>query len=152
MGPLLDHKRDHLKPEVVWNIEKGRALTMADIARAERLRAKVFEKVSGVLADYDLIACPAAIVPPFPVEQRWVKEVNGVRFDTYVDWLAITYAITLTSCPALSLPAGRTANGLPVGVQLVGQPRGEAALLGQAALLEEMLGERERVPMAPVNG
>ncbi|EKV32340.1 Amidase [Caenispirillum salinarum AK4] len=152
MGPLLDHKRDQLKPEVVWNIEKGRALTMADIARAERLRAKVFEKVAGVLADFDLLACPTAIVPPFPVEQRWVEEVNGVRFDNYVDWLAITFAITLTSCPALSLPAGRTAAGLPVGVQLVGRPRGEAALLGQAALLEGVLGERGRVPVEPVGG
>lgn len=152
MGPLLDHRREHLKPEVVWNIEKGRALTMADIARAERLRARVFEKVSDVLTGFDLLACPTAIVPPFPVEQRWVDEVNGVTFDNYVDWLAITFAITLTSCPALSLPAGRTVTGLPVGLQLIGRPRGEAALLGQAALLEAMLDKRCRLPVTPVSG
>lgn len=149
MGPLLEHRREALKPEVVWNIEKGLALTMTDIARAERLRTKVFEKVAGVLSDYDLLACPTAIVPPFPVEQRWVEEVNGVRFDNYIDWLAITYAITLTTCPALSLPAGRTKAGLPVGLQLVGRPRGEADLLARAALLETMLDEGARVPIDP---
>lgn len=149
MAPLLEHRRAALKPEVVWNIEKGLALTAAEIARAQRQRARLFGKVAAVLADHDVLACPAAIVPPFPVEQRWVEQVGETRFDTYVDWLAITFAITLTSCPALSLPAGLTAAGLPVGLQLVGRPRGEAALLSHAALLEGMLGGPRLVPLDP---
>lgn len=149
MTPLLEHRREALKPEVIWNIEKGLALTAADIARARRQRAKLFEAVAALFQTHDVLACPAAIVPPFPVEQRWVEAVGDVRFETYVDWLAVTFAITLTSCPALSLPAGLTTAGLPVGLQLVGKPRGEAALLSQAALLEGMMDAGARVPIDP---
>ena len=95
------------------------------------------------LSSYDFCFCPTAIVPPFPVEQRFLAELNGHRFPSYIDWVAITYAITLTGCPALSLPCGFTAAGLPVGLQIVGQPRGEAKLLAAAAMLEATIGSRQ---------
>ena len=69
---------------------------------------------------YDLLLTPATIVPPFPIENRYVAECAGKKFDNYVEWLGIVYAITLACCPALSLPCGFTASGLPVGVQVVG--------------------------------
>jgi amidase len=75
--------------------------------------------------------------------------MSGQRFDKYVDWLAMSYAVTLTGCPALSLPCGFTRSGLPVGLQLVGRPRGEAGLLAAAALLEEQIGLARRVPIDP---
>jgi len=89
------------------------------------------------------------IVPPFDVEERYLTEVAGHRFDNYVDWLGMTYAVTLTECPALSMPCGFTRSGLPVGLQLVGRPRGEAALLGAAALLEAALALRPTTPIDP---
>ena len=98
---------------------------------------------------YDLLLCPAAIVPPFPVETRYLAELNGHRFPSYIDWVTIAYAITLTACPALSLPCGFTAAGLPVGLQMVGQPRGEAELLAAAAMLEDALGLAGSVPIDP---
>ena len=86
--------------------------------------------------------CPAAIVPPFPVEQRYLAELNGHRFPSYIDWVTIAYAITLTGCPALSLPCGFTAAGLPVGLQMVGPPRGEAQAAGRGRHARGRAGAR----------
>ncbi len=133
-------KRDLLKPDIVWNIERGLALTGADVARATRLRTALVERMAAFLGDYDLLLCPTTIVPPFPVEDRTVTRCNGVEFETYIDWLAIVYAITLTGAPALSLPCGFTADGLPVGLQMIAPVRGEKRLLAAAAALEAELG------------
>lgn len=148
-GDKLRLNRDKLKPEVIWNIEKGLALTPEEVARAIRARAVLADRVAAFFRDYDLLLCPAAIVPPFPVEQRYVSEVEGHRFDNYVDWLGITYAVTLTGCPALSLPCGFTQDGRPIGLQLVGRPRGEAALLAAAALFEAASGLADLLPIDP---
>jgi len=139
LSPLLDAHRDKLKPEVIWNIEKGLALTSAEIGRAERARGQMLTRTAAFFETYDLLLCPATIVPPFPVEDRYVERCNGVEFETYIDWLAIVYAITNVSLPALSLPCGFTKDGLPVGLQVVGEPRGEAGLLAAAGVLEDDL-------------
>lgn len=95
------------------------------------------------------LLCPATITPPFPIEQRYLAECNGTKFDNYVQWLGIVYAITLTGCPALSLPCGFTSTGLPVGLQIVGPPRGEASLLAGARVLEDILGLQTITPIDP---
>jgi len=141
--------RDKLKPDVIWNIERGLALTADDIARAELARGALYHRVVAFFRRYDLLLCPAACVPPFDVKTRWIKELNGVAFDNYVEWIRITYAVTLTSSPALSLPCGFTRDGRPVGLQMVGRPRGEADLLGAAAALEEILDLAKLVPIDP---
>ncbi len=144
---LLRKHRDQLKPEVVWNIQKGLELKAEQAGWARRARGRLFYRTAQFFQKYDLLLTPAAIVPPFDVENRYVTEVAGRRFDTYIDWLLIASAITLTSCPALSLPCGFTSEGLPVGLQVVGKPRGEAALLAAAARLEETLGLANQVPL-----
>ena len=149
MAPLLESDRDKLKPEVIWNIEKGLALTADDIGGAERARGALYQRVAAFFETYDLLLCPAAIVPPFDVELRYIEEVEGRRFDNYIEWVGIAFAITLTSCPALSAPAGLTADGLPVGLQIVGPPRGEAQILAAAALLEQATGLAGRLPIDP---
>lgn len=149
-APLLDNHRDQLKPEMVWQIEKGMAFSAGDVGRASIARTKLYERVLNWFGDYDLLALPAAIVPPFDVDIRYVEQVGDHRFDNYVDWIYITYAITLTGCPAISVPAGFTASGLPVGIQLVGRPFGEAELLSYAARLEEILGLEQRTPIDPM--
>jgi amidase len=141
--------RGKLKPDVIWNIERGLALTAGDIARAELARGALYHRVVEFFRSYDLLLCPAACVPPFDVGTRWLKELNGVTFDNYVEWIRITYAITLTSCPALSLPSGFTRDGRPVGLQMVGRPRGEADLLSAAAALEEILDIAKLTPIDP---
>jgi amidase len=146
-----DH-RDRLKPDVIWNIEKGLTLSAEAIASAEIARAELLARCWRFFERYDLLCCPAAIVPPFPVEQRYVEAVEGHRFDNYVEWLAICSAITLTGLPAISVPCGATAEGLPVGLQLIGPPHGEARLLGMARRFEEATGLLGATPIDPRGG
>ncbi len=146
---LLRSKRDMLKPEVIWNIEEGLKLTVEQITRAEAQRVAMTNRTLEFFRTYDLLLAPATIVAPFPVENRYVAECAGKKFDNYVEWLGIVYAITLVCCPALSLPCGFTASGLPVGLQMVAAPRGEAQLLAGAKLLEDVLGVRGTTPIDP---
>jgi len=146
---LYETRRDLLKPDVIWNIERGLALRAEDIARADLARGALYHRVAAFFRTYDLLLCPAACVPPFDIKTRWLRELNGVTFDNYVEWIRITYAVTLTSSPALSLPCGFTRDGRPVGLQMIGRPRGEADLLAAAAALEEMLDIAKLVPIDP---
>jgi len=146
---LLRKHRDLLKPEVIWNIEEGLKLNVEQVARAEAQRVALAARAEEFFKTYDLLLAPATIVPPFPVQNRYVAECAGKRFDNYVEWLGIVYAITLACCPALSLPCGFTARGLPVGLQMVGPSRGEAKLLAGAKVLEDILGLRGTTPIDP---
>jgi amidase len=146
---LLRSKRDQLKPEVIWNIEEGLKLTVEQLERAEAQRVAMTARTLEFFKTYDLLLTPSTIVAPFPVENRYVAECAGKKFDNYVEWLGIVYAITLVCCPALSLPCGFTATGLPVGLQIVAAPRGEAELLAGAKTLEDILGLRGTTPIDP---
>ena len=148
VGHLRNH-RELLKPDVVWNIEQGLALTGEEIADADAVRLRIIGEAVRFFERYDLLLCPTAIVPPFDVEVRYVEEVAGHRFDNYFHWLAITFAITLTTCPAANAPAGLTEDGLPVGLQIVGPPRGEAAVLAAAHELDRLTGFSARLPVTP---
>ena len=148
-APLLDAERERLKPEVVWNIERGLALTADEIGWAERERGLIQARTAAYFKEHDLLLSPATIVPPFDVELRYLESLGDYRFPTYIDWVAIAYAISLTGCPALSLPCGFTQNGLPVGLQIVAPPKAEARLLAAARALEAMLGIRDSVPITP---
>jgi amidase len=147
-GLLRDH-RDQLKPEVIWNIEKGLALSVADIAKAESARTALMERVASFFQTYDCLLCPATITPPFPVGERYLKQCNGVTFKTYVDWLLIVGVATMAGCPALSLPCGFTQSGLPVGLQMIAPSNGDASLLTSAYHLESVLGLDTVTPIKP---
>ena len=149
MKPLLEAHRDKLKPEVIWNIEKGLALTADDIVKADHQRAAMFQRTLDFFDSYDLLLCPATIVAPYPVEQRYVAECDGHTFETYIDWLAIVYAITNVCSPALSIPAGFTGEELPVGIQIVGRPNCDGEVLAGGRMLEEILGLKGKVPIDP---
>ncbi len=153
---LLRTKRDQLKPEVIWNIEEGLKLTVEKIERAEAQRVAMTARTLAFFEKYDLLLSPATIVAPYPIENRYVAECDGKKFDNYVEWLGIVYAITLVCCPALSMPCGFTASGLPVGLQMVAPPRGEAQLLSGARAMEDILGiarlDADRSASAEMNG
>ena len=146
---LLDTNKDLLKPEVVWNIERAAEITVDDFARVELARARYLNRAVTFFEEYDLLLSPATVVPPYPVEQRFVAELGDHKFSNYVEWLSIAYAITITGHPALSVPAGFTKDGLPVGLQIVGGPRGEAKLLSAANLYEEISDLKNLVPIIP---
>jgi amidase len=149
---LLREHRALLKPEVIWNIEKGLKLSIEEIERAEAERLAMTRRTLKFFETYDLLLTPATIVAPFPIEERYVAECAGKKFDNYVEWLAIAYAITLVCCPALSLPCGFTRENLPVGLQIVGPPRSEGRVLAGAKALEDILGLKTRTPIDPRSG
>ena len=149
---VLAGHRDKLKPEVVWNIEEGLKLTAADLAVAEAARNDVRAGMVDFIARHGVLITPTAPVAPYPVEQRYVDEIDGERLATYLDWLVLGFSITVTGCPAISIPCGFTADGLPVGLQLVGAPYGEADLLRTAAWCETVLGAALGAPIDPRPG
>jgi amidase len=133
----LGQWREAMQENLVKNIDQGLALTPSQIGRAERLRTELWERVRVFQERYDLILTPTAAVPPFPVEWRsGPKEINGQPMPSYVDWAMLTYAFTVVGLPAISVPAGFTKAGLPIGLQIVGRWRDEAGVLRAAAAFE----------------
>ncbi len=145
-----EKNRDKLKPEVIWNIEQGKKLTADEIGQAQRTQARIFNSLARFFDEYDLLVCPCAIVPPFDVDMRYVESIGSHVFDTYFEWIAITFVITLTGCPTLALPAGFTADGLPVGIQLVAPPNAEHSLLSAGYLLEQETTIPKLLPIDPI--
>lgn len=148
-GELLDTNRDRIAPEIVWNIEKGQNVTADQILAAERSRARVFANMVKFFETHDILACPTVSVPPYPVEQRFPTRIGDQELTTYIDWMYLTFVITLTGCPAISVPCGFTKDGLPVGLQLIGKPKGDFDLISAAALLEASLGLADQLPILP---
>lgn len=151
-APLLEEHRDQLKPEMVWNIEKGMQMTVGDMGKAWVAQGALYQRLTAWFEEYDLLALPTAIVPPFDVDRRYLDRLGDHVFDNYIDWVYVAYVATLTSSPAISVPCGFTATGLPVGLQLIGKPRGEAELLSFAATLEQLLALGKLTPLDPRPG
>ena len=139
-GSLLESKRAQMKDTVVWNIEEGVRLTGPQIGRAERNRTELYHRARRFMERYAFLAAPVAQVLPFDVSQPWVTEINGQRMHTYVDWMRSCYFITVTGLPAVSVPSGFSAEGLPIGLQLVGQHQDDFGLLQLAHAFEERTG------------
>ncbi|MDP1535634.1 MAG: amidase [Burkholderiales bacterium] len=149
IAPLLAQYRNVLKPEVVENAEFGLDLKLTDIVAAEIAQGEIIRRAAAFFEQYDALICPAALCPPFAVTWRYPESWEGVAFDGYMGWLALTCAITMTACPVLAIPGGFTAGGLPLGLQVIGKPRGEAALFAHAAWLESLLGLARLTPINP---
>ena len=124
--------RAALKPEAIWEIERGRALSAEEILEASALRSDWLRRALELFETHDALALPTAQVWPFPVDQTWPREVAGETMDTYHRWMEVVVPASLAGLPALAMPAGFGPGGLPMGVQLIGRPGGEAELLGLA--------------------
>ena len=149
MGPLLEEHRDRIAPEIVGNVERGFEVIPQTLFEAKRIRWQLYQKMIDFFETHDYLICPAASIPPFPIEQRYVTEIDGQPCKTYIDWFSITFALTMTSCPVLSLPCEFTEKGLSVGLQIVARPRGEAELLRDGFRLEEIFGMAVKLPINP---
>jgi amidase len=134
------------KDTVVWNVEEGLALDAERIARARATRTEIVNRMAAFLDDYDALALPASLVPPFPVEVEWPREIDGTAMTTYLDWMRACTRISVTGHPAISIPFAFTPEGLPVGLQLVGRYGDEAGLLRLAAAIEAAIGASARRP------
>jgi amidase len=136
-GELLKDNRPLLKDTVVWNIEEGLKLTGPQIGRAERKRTELYHRVRRFTETYEFLVLPVSQVPPFDVTEPFVKEINGAKMETYIDWMKSCYYITVTGLPAISVPCGFTRDGLPIGIQIVGRHQHDFDVLQAAHAFEK---------------
>ena len=134
---LLRTQRDRIKDTVIWNIEAGARLSGPDIARAERQRTALYQRMREFMETYEFLICPVSQAPPFDVTQPYLTAINGVPMETYIDWMRSCYYISVTGHPAISVPCGFTPEGLPVGVQIVGRHQDELGVLQLAYAFEQ---------------
>ncbi len=137
---LLKTYRQQMKDTVIWNIEEGAKLTGAQLGRAEKKRTEIYHRVRQFLERYEFLILPVSQVPPFDVKQRYITEINGVKMNTYLDWMRSCYFISITGLPAISVPCGFTPEGLPIGVQIVGRHHDELGVLQLAYAFEQATG------------
>jgi amidase len=149
---MLVAHRDLIKPDIVWNTEEGLKASPSRIAWAERERAAFYRKVAGFFETYDVLVTPGASTPAFDVNRRMPETIDGRKLEHYLGASLITAIPTLMGVPSIAVPCGFDRFGRPVGVQIVGRPRGEAALLQAAALFEAATGLADQVPIAPRAG
>lgn len=150
LGRSLDRAvpdwRAHAKDTAVWNIELGLALSAEEMLRSEVERTRIYRRIARFFDDFDAFCIPAAQVPPFDASLDWVHEIDGITMPTYLDWMRVCCMISITGLPCISVPAGFTEDGLPVGVQIVGRPQGDRALLELAMAFEGGCPLHERHP------
>ena len=145
-GPLLSHQRALMKPELVEEIEAGAALRGSDVAAAMLRHGQLLERVRRFFDHHAVLLCAVNQVPPFDASLTWPSSIEGVPMEHYVAWMRSAYWISATFGPALSVPAGFTADGLPVGLQIVGRFRDDWTVLQIGHAFEQATGVGSRRP------
>jgi amidase len=146
LGALLEKHRDEMKPEAVWQIEFGNKLSGSNVAKAMTRQGELMERMRRFQEKYEFFICAVNQIPPFDATIDWPREIEGVKMDSYLDWMKSAYWITPTFCPAISVPAGFTDDGLPVGIQIVGRYRDDFGVLQIARAFEQATGFGRRRP------
>jgi Asp-tRNA(Asn)/Glu-tRNA(Gln) amidotransferase A subunit family amidase len=136
--------RDMLGPNIVANVEQGLKMSLADVARGHAMQTRIYRAFQDFFKDVDILICPTVSVPPFPLEQLYVKEIDGVELPTYFTWLAPTYALTLTGHPCVSIPCGLEPTGTPFALQICGPARSDKFVLDVAHAIERHLARDKR--------
>lgn len=144
---LVREHRDEIKDAVVWNTELGLALTVDDLLSADEARCRLASAVESYFTTHDLLVLTSAQVAPFDARLEFPREAGGMRLENYLEWMRASTIISATGCPAVSVPAGFTPDGLPVGVQLVAAPGRDVDLLLAAQAFEELTGHHRRRPV-----
>jgi amidase len=148
----IQQHRDKIKPDIIWNTELGLKQSASRLAWAERERAALFRRMAEFFQTYDLLVTPSAPTGAFDVNLRAPTTINGKKLDNYMGGSTLNSAITVTGSPAIAVPCGFDQYGRPIGLQLVGKPRGEATLLQAAALYEQLVGLHKQLPIDPKAG
>jgi amidase len=146
LGPLLREHRNQMKPEAIWQIEAGSRVSATDLASAMIRHGELLERMRQFQSKYEFLLCAVNQVSPFEASLDWPKEIEGVKMENYVAWMKSAYWITTTFCPAISVPAGFTPEGLPVGIQIVGRHRDDFGVLQIAYAFEQATRIGEKRP------
>lgn len=143
MREAYEKNPDSLGPNPRANYEMGAAMSLKDSAWAQTEQTRILKRFQEVYADYDLVLSPTTPVSPFPWTSLYADTINGEKQENYYRWLALTYVITLTTHPALSLPCGLDHHGMPFGLQVVGPFRGDHEVLGASYAMEQAFSRIE---------
>jgi amidase len=135
MAPRMD-RAGQFGVNVATNVRAGFEVTMRELAAAEQERGRIWRRFQDLFTRFDHLITPCMAVAPFPVEQNYPDAIAGKKMQSYVDWIAPTFVLSLTALPVASVPCGLDAQGLPVGLQIVGRPAGEEAVLALAAAVQ----------------
>jgi amidase len=150
--PLLEKYRDRIKPDVIWNVERGQKQPASRLAWAERERAALYRRMLAFFEKYDLLVSPCAATPAFDVNLRHPETIDGQKQAHYMSASMINSNITLTGRPSVAVPCGFDRSGRPIGLQLTGRPRDEAGVLQAAVLFEQLTGLARLLPIEPRAG
>lgn len=146
LGPLLKDHRQQMKPEAIWQIEAGSKLSGSDVAKAMAQHGELMQRMRLFQEEHEFLVCAVNQLPPFDVNIHWPREIEGVPMEHYIAWMKSAYWITPTFCPAISVPAGFTTEGLPVGIQIVGRYRDDLGVLQMAHAFEQATGFGKKRP------
>ena len=147
LGPLVQQHRERMKPEAIWEIEHGARLTGADLARAMILHGELMDRMRRFQETHEFVLCAVNQIPPFSAAEDWPTQIDGMPMENYIAWMKSAYWISVTFCPAISVPAGFTSGGLPVGIQIVGRQRDDRGVLELAFAFEQATGFLKRRPL-----
>jgi amidase len=145
-GGATDSHPELLREDLVRNVREARTLSAQEIVDAQRLRSELFRRTTQLLERFDVLAFPGTPVTAPPIEVPWVQEIAGVRMERYFEWQRVACRLTMTSHPVLALPGAFAADGLPIGLQLVGRHRDDLGLLRTGAAIERATGLADRHP------
>jgi amidase len=140
VAPRVAGRRDLVKETILWEIDRGARLTPADIAAAMTTRTELYHRIRQFMARHEFFVLPTVQVPPFGVDQPYPADIDGVKMETYIDWMKSCYFISVVGNPAISVPCGFTEDGLPVGLQIVGRHRDDLGVLQLAHAFETARG------------
>ncbi len=133
--------RNLMKPEALWEFDQAQTLTGSQTLQASQTRSAFYQSMLGLFERFDVLALPTAQVFPFPAELRWPSVIAGKAMDTYHRWMEVVIYATFAGLPCISVPVGFGPTGLPMGMQLIGKPRGDLAVLQLAAAYETTLAD-----------
>jgi amidase len=147
-GHLVDTRRDEIKQSFIWNVEQGRSLTEPAIVHALQARDRLLKKIGTFFLDYDCLITPSAQVLPFDINNEYPAAINGHQQETYLDWMRVAYFISDSSVPSISMPAGFSKSGLPIGIQIISGFRKDAEVLHIAKAFESVTHYADQHPIA----
>ncbi|PRA10032.1 amidase [Arthrobacter sp. MYb211] len=151
LGELVRSKESLIKPEVIWNVQKGWALDGESMISTVAARTRLEQAVQAYFSRYDLFLSPAAQVLPFDAAIRWPEQIAGTQAETYLDWMRSACLLSATGLPVISMPGGFTKSGLPVGWQLAANHYQDVNLLNWAAGYEEQAPFAATAPLLATN-
>ena len=146
-GYLLKYEKNSVKEEILWNVKKGKSLSIDQLVYADKVRASIYKKMISFFNNYDFLIAPSSAVTPFDLSKKWVKKIGSSNFDNYVSWLMITACISLTGCPSIALSTAISKNGAPFGIQIVAAPHQEEKLLKFAKIIESNINISQLIPV-----